>query len=352
MGDSGRGWPFLLSGAVAGAVVPVWLTVEVPADAKAGTYTGSVTISAEGEKAVRVPVEVSVADYVLPDTQDYTTWVDVIQCPDTSSLEYEVPLWGAKHWEMVAQSFRLIGQTGSRVVYVPLIAHTNVGNAESMVRWVERADGTYGYDFSIMEKYLEVAEANLGGTPKLVIFVVWDHYMIPAKDADAQGKGTRGRQKQMAQAVRKVGGALGQGPMVTAYKAGTQEVELVELPAHTDPEKSKVLWKPLFDELRERMKKRGLEEKMMLGIISDAWPTQGDFAFFNEVSGEMQWVIQSHEGYMRYSRRGVSVIPSLYGIAKLGYQAVVWPVNFSDDGTHRGSRNYGQITSMCGWKRK
>ena len=32
----------------------------------------------------------------------------------------------------------------------------------------------------------------------------------------------------MAQAVRKVGGALGQGPMVTSYDAGTQKVELVD----------------------------------------------------------------------------------------------------------------------------
>jgi len=72
---------------VAGATVPVWITVKVPADAKAGVYTGEVTIEATGEKAVVVPVEMRVADYVLPDTQDYRTWVDVIECPDTSALE-------------------------------------------------------------------------------------------------------------------------------------------------------------------------------------------------------------------------------------------------------------------------
>ena len=86
-----------------------------------------------------------------------------------------MPLWSEKHWEMIGRSFRLIGKTGSRTVYIPLIAHTNLGNAESMVRWVKKGSG-YEYDFSLMERYLDMAEKNMG-RPKLIILNVWDVYM-------------------------------------------------------------------------------------------------------------------------------------------------------------------------------
>ncbi|MBN2584371.1 MAG: hypothetical protein JXL80_15020, partial [Planctomycetes bacterium] len=69
--------------AAGGTVVPVWLTVKVPADAKAGTYTGQVTVEATGEKALVVPVTLQVSDFVVPDTQDYVTWIELMQSPDT-----------------------------------------------------------------------------------------------------------------------------------------------------------------------------------------------------------------------------------------------------------------------------
>ena len=35
----------------------------------------------------------------------------------------------------------IIGDTGCRTLYIPLVAHTNLGNEQSMVRWVKKADG-------------------------------------------------------------------------------------------------------------------------------------------------------------------------------------------------------------------
>ena len=56
-------------------------------------------------------------------------------------------MWSPKHWDLVARSFRFIGETGSRTLYVPLICRTNFGNEESMVRWIRKPLdklGTYG----------------------------------------------------------------------------------------------------------------------------------------------------------------------------------------------------------------
>jgi hypothetical protein len=56
-----------------GALLPVLLRVAVPKDAPAGDYRGEAVVSLAGAEAVRVPIEVSVADWVVPDPQNYRT---------------------------------------------------------------------------------------------------------------------------------------------------------------------------------------------------------------------------------------------------------------------------------------
>jgi len=46
----------------------LWVDVLVPRDAAPGVYSGSITISAERQKAARVPVELTVRDFALPET--------------------------------------------------------------------------------------------------------------------------------------------------------------------------------------------------------------------------------------------------------------------------------------------
>jgi len=324
-----------------GAVVPVWLTVKVPAQASPGTYKGEVKIEAQGEKTITVPIELRVADWTLPDTQGLHTFVDLIQCPDTSALEYDVPLWSEKHWEMIANAFRRIGETGSRTVYIPLIAHTNLGNEESFVRWIEKGGNKYDYDFSIMDRYLDTAEKNMG-KPKQVIFVVWDVYMVPEKDANTDEK-IRSRQKQNAEYILKTSGKLGSGPMVTVVDPATKKTKLVELPTHFKPDESRPLWKPLMDAVRERMKQRGLEKAMMLGLEDDVWASKEEIALFNEMTNHLPWVMQSHEGVPFNTKQ--------YGIGTIGYQDVVWTVTFTDDNAERPKGYRGGIESHMGWAR-
>ena len=49
----------------------------------------------------------NVLDWTLPDPQAYKTWVELIQSPDTLAVEYKVPLWSERHFELIAKSFKL-----------------------------------------------------------------------------------------------------------------------------------------------------------------------------------------------------------------------------------------------------
>jgi len=52
---------------------PLWVEVSVPKDAAPGEYAGTVTVTAEGEKPLEVPVSLTVWDFALPDVPSLRT---------------------------------------------------------------------------------------------------------------------------------------------------------------------------------------------------------------------------------------------------------------------------------------
>jgi hypothetical protein len=310
-----------------GAVVPIWFTVKIPKDAKQGTYTGQATVQAAGEKPLTVPISVEVADYSLPDTQDFRTWIELMQSPDSIAAEYSIPLWSDKHWQMIADSFRYMGETGSRVIHVPLIAQTNSGNQQSMVRWIKKSDGTYEYDFSIMDKYLDLAEKHMG-KPKFVAFIAWEIYL----DTPREEVTNRDPNSEESWAAARWD-LRGKGPAVTALDPATGAIATVHLPRFEEKGAFQA-WKPLFDQLRQKMTKRGLEKNMLLGMASDKWPGKEEMATLHPAAGGLKWINHTHQG-PKGAKMG--------DLAECIYTAYVWPNEYPKDPSK--GRTYG-------WQRK
>jgi hypothetical protein len=310
--------------ALSGAVTPVWITAGVPKDAKPGAYAGTLKIEAQGEKAVNVPIRLEVADFTIPDPQDHRTWVELIEVPDTLALEYNVPLWSDKHLAMIAESFRLISPTGTRVAYVPAVAHTNLGNAESMIRWIKKPAGgpsPYDWDFSVMDKYLDLAQKNLG-TPKIVVLQVWELYFRSAM----------GKRFEDFKTV--------ETPLVTMLDPASGKTENGSLPKLDDPA-SKAIWKGLIDAVRARLKSRGLEKALMLGMFTDATPSKEHLQFFHDIAPDLAWVQQGHGRWLE----------KVYGIADIGYQATVWGgYRFGDGLTQTNQKGPPTVQSLMGWR--
>ena len=105
--------------------------------------------------------------------------------------------------------------------------------------------------------------------------------------------------------------------MVTVVDPATQETGRIELPTYFDEEASRPLWKPLWDALHERMRKRGIENAMMLGVMSDGVPTKEQCLFFDEVSGSLPWLSHSHTGFPKVNGKY-----RIYAVTEIGYQAL------------------------------
>ena len=316
-----------------GVVVPVWITVRVPKAAAPGVYSGRLTVELEGSRPIVVPLTLDVTGWTLPDTQDYCTWVELIESPDTLVQEYKLDFWSDRHFEMIARAMDFMGEMGSRMVYVPLICYTNFGNEQSMVRWIKKSDSDYEWDFSIMERYLDIAEKHLG-RPKIVVFNVWDSYVIPGTDYfnDAWWNRLTEDQrkndfflvlKRRGDAVRATQAKYGISPAVSVLDPATGKIEPQHCYAYTDP-RGKAVWKSLFAQLRKRLARRGLEKAMMVGMIPDNWPANEQAAAITEASGGLPWVVHSHGGG---------------GPKPVGYSANVFHVSYLADAPK--DRRYG-----------
>lgn len=294
-----------------GAVQPIWVTVTVPAAAADGEYAGTLTITAENQKPVEVSIILIVANWKLPNPQDYVTFVDMVQSPESLALYYDVALWSDEHWALIEKTFRQLGRTGNKSVYVPLIGKTHFGNSDTMVRWVKQADGTFKGDFTIMEKYLDIAE-KYQGKPQVACFIMWDHQ---------SGGGYFGGKADPLKWSKN---------MVSLLDPQTGKTSAFETPSYGDPQ-AETIWKPVTDELRVRLKKRGLEQSTMIGICSDIRAAKEVVELWKKLLPEAKWVVHSH-----------GLESQLHGVP-VGYSATVWKAQYARD---------PEAEHTYGWNRK
>ena len=260
------------------AYQPVWVTVSVPADAKPGQYEGKLRITVARKAVAEVPVRLTVHDYLLPDPQATTTCVDFVHSPETLAMHYEVPLWSAKHFEVVGESLKLLAEAGNRSINLYLVCETNHGNEQSMVRWIRDGAG-YKHDFTPLERYLDAVEKYMG-KPRLVFLYVWDYQYNERKEPE----GFRGCVE------------VSTGEVKVSLLDGQGKVTTLKLPKYGDP-RSEALWKPVMDGVMERLKKRGLEQSALLGWGTDRPPSGEVVSLFARLAPGVPWAVGSHSFY-------------------------------------------------------
>ena len=243
-------------GLSAGAMVPIWLTVRVPADAKPGHYTASANVSADGLAPVTVPLKVDVSDMVLPDPKDFRITNFGYFTDEGLALHYGVPLWSDRHFALMAKSLALMTEVNSRQVFANLCVNFYGGNkggaessnSESLIRWIRQPDGTYKYDFTVFDKYLDMVAKTIG-KPFPLRLNCWGE-----------------AEKKDGKWVHK-----GNADFVSALDPATGKVTPMEQPV-PGTEESFAFWKPVLDEVRKRVEARGWWDVTSLGHNSYCYP--------------------------------------------------------------------------------
>jgi len=217
------------------ATVPVWVTVRIPVDAAAGNYEGALSVEAEGLAATTVPIHLKVHDWQLPEPKDFRVRTLAWTNPEALAKHYSVPLWSEKHFELIGRSMEMMLELGSRHLIINVTkGYPAQDNSDTMVKWVKQPDGSFKYDFSLFDKYCDLAARKLG-KPFPVRLNMW------------RGPRNGG------------GGEVDDYPntKVLVLDPASGEVSELDGPRKLGSEEMKAFWKKAMDEIRARLEKRG-----------------------------------------------------------------------------------------------
>jgi hypothetical protein len=286
---------------------PVWVTVHVPADAAPGEYTGWLTIQIQGQPPGRMPLRLRVCDWRAPSPREFASHLNLLQSPESVAYRYGVPLWSDRHTALLQRSLDLLGQVGQNVIHLPLVRHTHFGNEETIVRWIPRAD-RHEPDFSAVEKYF-AAFARHVGPPHVVCLYVWDTNMARNE--------TEHRSVPVS-VVDPATGAVGEFAAPFYGVAGSES-----------------FWKPALDGIRERVRRMGWsEEVIMLGVAADARPGEQVAGFFQQLAPYARWNIFTHSRGDPPPREGRLQL----GPLRIGYLEEPWSPRLSPHAAGDGAR--------------
>ena len=271
------------------AMQPICVSVRVPKDAKAGEYAGKIMIAADG-KTVEVPLQVKVVgEWALPDSQKFKTFVGMVESPDSVALKYNVKMWSEEHWKLLDKVFALMGEVGVDDLYIPMLAKTNLGNEESMVKWVQQTDGSVKPDFTIVARYLDVATKYLG---KQLCVVCWVHEMPFSRGGSSRTWAGKSIAVNRGDPSALAGGFPIPYTKVDASGKATEQ----EAPQWGTPE-SKTFWRPVVEGMKAVLAKRGMEKTMLFGCETDGAFIPQCKDDFKAIAPDIHWYSRAHHVY-------------------------------------------------------
>lgn len=136
-----------------------WLRVWVPQDVPAGIYSGTVSILNGNKVLNTLTIKVNVKDQTLPSVDDWNFRLDLWQNPFAIARYHGVELWSKEHFEAMKPYMELYHQAGGAVITASIMHKPWNGQTydyfESMVTWMKKADGTWHFDYTVFDKWVE-----------------------------------------------------------------------------------------------------------------------------------------------------------------------------------------------------
>ena len=142
----------------AGTLQCIWLRVDVPADAPAGRYQGSLILHTEGGTHA-LPYSLRVGNRTLTPASERPFHLDLWQNPYAAARYLNVPLWSEAHFAAMRPIMEYLASAGEKIITTSIIQHPWNSQTEdpfeSMIGKYRRIDGTWRYDYTVFDRWVE-----------------------------------------------------------------------------------------------------------------------------------------------------------------------------------------------------
>lgn len=249
---------------------PVWITVNVPADAPAGIYRSQITVTrGDGCGKIRLPFELEVQDHLLPPPKEWRYHLDLWQHPAAVARAEGVELWSDAHFEALRRTMKILADAGQKVITATLNKdpwnHQCYDAYDDMIRWTLAADGTWHYDYTIFDRWVELMlSLGIDGMINCYSMVPWNNELVYNDEASGS-------------------------PVTVKAEPGTPEFER--------------MWTPFLKDFKQHLAAKGWLEKTNIAM-DERSPEAMDAAVkvLEKCAPEMGFALaDNHSSYKRYT---------------------------------------------------
>lgn len=137
----------------------IWLSCNVPVETMPGLYQGELVIKNNNEIIGHLSIDIQVVNNDLAAPENYSFHLDLWQNPFSVARVQEVNLWSDEHFETLRPVMKMLADAGQKVITTSIIhkpwnAQTE-DYFETMITWMKRADGSWLYDYTVFDRWVE-----------------------------------------------------------------------------------------------------------------------------------------------------------------------------------------------------
>ena len=140
-----------------GSAQPVWVKINVPRDVQAGTYRGKISFMSGGKSVSDLNIDIEVSERTLPAENPFH--LDLWQNPYAVSRYYDVEPFSDEHFALMRPIMKQYADAGGKVITTSIMHKPWNGQTydpfESMVTWLKKADGSWWFDYTVFDKWVE-----------------------------------------------------------------------------------------------------------------------------------------------------------------------------------------------------
>jgi len=138
---------------------PIWVTIDVPADAATGIYSSNLQVFADGKKKETIALQLEVLPQTLPPAADWEFHLDLWQNPYATARIAGVEPWSDAHWAALKPVMEILANAGQKVITATLNKDPWNGQTEdpygSMIEWTKKTDGSWNYDYTVFDNWVQ-----------------------------------------------------------------------------------------------------------------------------------------------------------------------------------------------------
>lgn len=136
-----------------------WISIRVPQQVKAGRYTGTVTVKNGDVALSELKLTINVKNRTLPVPSEWAFHLDLWQNPYAVARYYDVEPFSEKHFDLMRPLMKQYADAGGKVITASIMHKPWNGQTydafESMVTWLKKADGTWYFDYTVFDRWVE-----------------------------------------------------------------------------------------------------------------------------------------------------------------------------------------------------